>query len=76
LWATASIGMWFLMGGTGRGAFQCRGEYTDMMPFVSALEESCARCLDREGNDGWRRAVDGFTSGGEQITLIAAILCR
>jgi len=64
------------MGGTGRGAFQCRGEYTDMRPFVSALGWSCARWLEREGNEAWRRAVTWFTSSGEHITLIAAILCR
>jgi len=75
LWATASIGRWFLMGGTGRGAFQCRGVYTDLRPFVRALEESCVRWLERERNEGWRCAVDGFTSGGEHITLITTILC-
>jgi len=25
LWATASIGKWFLIGGMGRGVLQCRG---------------------------------------------------
>jgi len=24
-WATTSTGRWFLIGGTGRGVFQCRG---------------------------------------------------
>jgi len=28
------------------------------------------------GNEGWRGAVAGFTSGGEHTTLSAASLCR
>jgi len=76
LWATASIGRWFLVGGTGRGVFQWRGRYTHERPRVRVLEESCARWGDREGKDAWRRAVAGCISGGEQITRSAASLCR
>jgi len=74
LWATASIGSWFLIGGTGRGVFQWSGRYTDEEPLVRALEESCARLGEREGKDAWRRAVAGFVSGGEQTTQSAARL--
>jgi len=38
-WATASTGRWFLIGGTGRVDFQCRGRYTDDKPLVRAGEE-------------------------------------
>ena len=75
-WATASIGRWFLIGGTGRGDFQCRGRYTDDRPLVMAREQSGARCAESEGNEGWSRAVAGFTLGGEQTTLSPANLCR
>jgi len=51
-WATASTGRWFLIGGTGRGVFQCRGRYTDVRPLVKAREESGARCTEREGKEG------------------------
>jgi len=76
LGATVSIGRWFLIGGTGRRVFHCRGRYTDVRPLGSALEVSCTRWVEREGNEGSRCAVARFTSGGEHITLIAAILCR
>jgi len=76
LWATASIGRWFLIGGTGLGVFQWRGRFTDVRPVVKALEESLARCEDRDGKEAWSQAVAGFTSGGEDTTLSAASLCR
>jgi len=62
----------FLIGGTVLGVFQWRGRYTDVRPLVNAREESPARCGDREGKEMWRRAVAGFTSGGEHTTLSAA----
>ena len=55
--------------------FPVRGRYTDVRPFVKALEESPARCEDSDGKATWRRAVAGFTSGGEHTTLSAANLC-
>jgi len=42
---------------------------------VRALAESCARYEDREGKVAWRRAVAGFTSGGEHTTLSPASHC-
>ena len=47
-----------------------------MRPLVRALEESGAGCTEREGKEGWRRAVAGFTLGGEQTILSAASLYR
>ena len=47
--ATASTGRWFLIRGTGRGVFQCRGRYTDDRHLVMAREESGARCAESEG---------------------------
>jgi len=41
-----------------------------------AREESGARYVESEGNEGWRRAVAGFKLGGEQTTLSAASLCQ
>ena len=41
-----------------------------------AREESGARYVESEGNEGWRRAVAGFKLGGEQTILRAASLCR
>ena len=48
----------------------------DDRPLVKAREESGARYAENEGNEGWRRAVAGFTLGGEQTTLSAASHCR
>jgi len=48
----------------------------DDRPLVRAREESGARYPESEGKEGWRRAVAGFTLGGEQTTLSAASLCR
>jgi len=64
------------MGGTGRGVLQCRGRYTDLRPLTRAREESCALWAVREGKWGWRPAVAGFTSSGEQLMLSAASRCR
>jgi len=74
-WATASTGRWFLIGGTGLRDFQCKGRYTDDRPLVEA-KESGALCPESDGKAGWRRAVAGFTVGGEQTTLRATSLCR
>jgi len=76
LWATTCIERWFLIGGAGRGVFQFRGRSTDLRPVVGAPEELRARWPQREGKEGWRRAVAGFTLGGEHMTLSAARLCR
>src|SRR5712691_7896073 len=76
LWATASIGRWFLTRGIGRGVFQFRGAYPPRSPLVRALEESGARWEENRGNEEWRRAVAGLTSGGEHTTLSAASLWR
>jgi len=76
LWATAPIGRWFLIGGTGLGVFQWRGRYTDLRPLVKALKESPARCANRDRKETWRRAVAEFTSGGEHTTLSTTNLCR
>jgi len=76
LWAAASIRRWFLIGGTCLGVSQWRGRYTDVRPLVKALEESPARYWDKEGKETWRRAIAGFTSGGEPTTLSAANIWR
>ena len=60
LWATASIGRWFLIGGMGLGVFQWRGRYTDVRPLVKARDESPTWCENRDGNEACRRAVAGF----------------
>jgi len=75
LLATLSTGRWFIIGGTGRGVFQFRGRWTDLRPLVRALDESGTRCPEMEGRERWRRAVGGFTLGGEHTTLSAASLC-
>jgi len=41
-----------------------------------AHEESGAQCTETEVKEGKRRAVAGFTLGGEQTTLSATSLCR
>jgi len=63
------------MEGVGQGVLQCRGTYTDLWPLVRTLGESCVRWAERKGKEGCRRAVAGFTSGGEHITLRAGSLC-
>lgn len=47
-----------------------------MSPLVRALEGSRALWGEREGKEGWRHAVAGFTLGGEHTILSAASLCR
>jgi len=50
--ATASTGRWFLIAGTGRGVFQCKGRGTGDRPLGMAREESGARGIESEGKEG------------------------
>jgi len=66
MWASASTGRCFLIGGNGTPVRQSSGRYTDERPFMSPPKESWAWKREREGKE-WRslRAV-GFADGGAQ----------